>query len=580
MKKRTLRALALVLSMSLLGASLSGCGSTQTEAAETEESAAKEDEETSEETEESSENTEETVEETESEEEVSEETESEAEEEAVSYFYEAADVELNGTLSEELYYTAVEYLPKETFRYQIYVSEYYEEGMEAALLVQLDMFMPEQCAVMEELVAAGEAPAFIAIALYPGTLEATSEDGYDRYMRSEEFDEVTTDFSNFLVEELIPEALSQVDVTLSDDPDMHMITGGSSGGIAAWKCCWFRNDYFHKTFMASPSFHSLAGGAEFLEYLSKCEPREIRAYLTWGGYEYTGYQGSNWEVGTSVLRMLDYNGYEYEYEYFEDEGHCYGIVDMDVERNVLEFMWADYETDEVSIVSYNSSVSTYVEYGSEWEEIDASEMPESIAASTDLGTYVAEEGTIYLESEDGTRTEVATGFKDISDLAISSDLWRLYITDYDDRYVYVMSILEDGSLEDVREVAPLQIIGTSDIYGGKSICVDTEDHKYVATDIGIQIMSTSVNCVLTLPEDLPVDEVVMVGNKLYARSGDRCFVRDTVCTGREEGADVTVPAESTEYVTETESMFYWDMSNFLSQHPFVVYENEKETAGE
>lgn len=491
------------------------------------------------------------------------------------YFYDMDTYELHGMLSEELYITAENYLPNETMMYQIYVSEHYEEEAEAALLVQLDMLMPEQCAAMEDLVAEGKAPAFIAIGVHPGTLKATTESGYDLYMRGEEYDEISTDLPNFLIEELIPTACEAANVTLSENPDMHMISGGSSSGQAAWRCCWLRNDYFRRTFMASPSFHSLQGGAEFLEYLSKCEPRPIRSYLTWGGYEFTGYQGSNWEVGISVLRMLDYNGYEYAYDYFEDEGHCYGLVDYNTELTALTYLWEDWDSVPISVRTYNSDLGEYVEYGSGWTEIEPSDMPEAVKASTENGTYEAEGGSIYLTKEDGTRILVAEEYKDISALAVSTDLWKLYVTDRQMRYVYMMSINEDGTLKDRREIAPLHIIGISDIYGGKDICVDTEDHKYIATDIGIQISGNTISAILPLPEDLPADQVRLSGNQLYTMSGDRCFVREITKTGRETDAEITAPANSTEYVTETPIQFYWDMKNFLPQHPFVILENEQ-----
>jgi predicted alpha/beta superfamily hydrolase len=100
--------------------------------------------------------------------------------------------------------------------------------------------------------------------------------GTRRALRVENYDHIGTEFPNFLVEELIPEATRVENLTISTNPDLHMTSGGSSGGTCAFNACWFRNDYFRRGFLSSPSFHSLAGGDEVLPYVQKCEPRPFR----------------------------------------------------------------------------------------------------------------------------------------------------------------------------------------------------------------------------------------------------------------------------------------------------------------
>ena len=64
--------------------------------------------------------------------------------------------------------------------------------------------------------------------------------------------------------------------------------------------------------------------------------------------------------------------------------------------------------------------------------------------------------------------------------------------------------------------------------GGSAIALLADDRVLVATELGVQgVVSFGLtDIVLPLPGDLPVDNVAVEGNTLYASSGSRVFRRE------------------------------------------------------
>ena len=62
---------------------------------------------------------------------------------------------------------------------------------------------------------------------------------YPLYEYDEEYDEVGSEYPDFLVDEFIPWFIQKYDLKIDPNPDMHMVAGSSSGGISAWNIAWF-----------------------------------------------------------------------------------------------------------------------------------------------------------------------------------------------------------------------------------------------------------------------------------------------------------------------------------------------------
>lgn len=233
---------------------------------------------------------------------------------------------LEGRLSTNKY-IGKNYKPGTVFSYTVYVSKYYDKKTPAALIINLDEFYKEQSIAMEKLVNEGKAPAFIAIGIQAGILPPTIEGGMQREMRRDEYDLVGYEFPNFLIKELIPEICSNENVHISETPDMHMMCGGSSEALASWNAAWYRNDYFRRVYLASPSFHAMGAAEDFPFIIRKFEPRPIRAYITYGENEPDGYFGNSYTSAINIVTALKYAGYEMKSRYFPGEGHMCRIKD-------------------------------------------------------------------------------------------------------------------------------------------------------------------------------------------------------------------------------------------------------------
>lgn len=79
-------------------------------------------------------------------------------------------------------------------------------------------------------------------------------------MRLNDYDIFSSEYVDFIVDEFIPYIKEKYSLNLSDNPNMHMISGGSSGGLSSWNGVWFRNDYFRRAYLSSPTFSAMARG--------------------------------------------------------------------------------------------------------------------------------------------------------------------------------------------------------------------------------------------------------------------------------------------------------------------------------
>ena len=63
--------------------------------------------------------------------------------------------------------------------------------------------------------------------------------------RANEYDVLSDAYSRMLIDELIPEVAKKYKI--SDNPDLRVIGGTSSGATGAWTVAWERPDQFRKS---------------------------------------------------------------------------------------------------------------------------------------------------------------------------------------------------------------------------------------------------------------------------------------------------------------------------------------------
>lgn len=429
------------------------------------------------------------------------------------------------------------------FRYSVYQPKNANSEEETGLIICFDGENPNE--ITEKLTSIGAMPPCVVIGIHPGSLEPTREGGISRNMRAEEYDHVGREFPEFLVKEFIPAVKDKYNLKFSSSPDMHMLSGGSSGGLVTWNILWYANDFFRRGLMPSPTFGTMGGGEELLAIARKAETRPIRVASTCGTHEPNQYGGNSMLLAFSAYSALQYAGYDCLFEFRPNDGHVPGLGDWTVMKKLYSYLWANWRTEPVRSWRHPVRVETVVDSASVWQQVEE-RMPKEEGAEIAEGIYSYNDKTIFFTPRNGKRKIVAEGFGCISGITVSSDKWRLYVSDVTRRQVYAMTIKKDGLLYGRYILGQLHTLPDNKIFGAMDICIDETDRTYCATEIGIQsINSFGVNdLILCLPGDLPVEEIAFGGdgmNWLYARSGEKVFKRKCKIKGLKANAPVRAP---------------------------------------
>ena len=408
--------------------------------------------------------------------------------------------------------------------YRVYVTDK-TDAANAAVYVMLEYNADQIAPLLNTFVKDGIMPGGLVLFVNPGTLNATLPGGSNRNMRAEEFDEYGPEFINLIVEEMIPEAADLAKVRISTNPDMHFFTGGSSGGMSTWNALWFRNDFFRRGFLSSPTFSAMRGGEEPMVLVRKCETRPMRFYLSVGTREPDYFFGDSYNVAVNAKGAFDFAGYDYAFDMFVGEGHCARRADPAFLRKVMTFVWDKWQTEPVKAGKNQIRIQKLLTPGSHWESAENIPEPRQ-AKAPNGGIYTFKGGQIILKA-DGKETVVAETLDKITALAVSSDHWRLYVADAARRFIYAYTIQSDGTLSAQYKLAPFHLAHDCRIIGALDLCVAADDRVFIATELGVQsIVSFGLNdVILPLPGDLPAEKVRLVGNILYAASGDKIFRR-------------------------------------------------------
>ena len=244
-------------------------------------------------------------------------------------------------------YTSTEFgfYPGTTRTYQVYVPDQYDGTTPACLYVGLDGVLCNAPAVMDSLIASGKMPVTIGIFLQPGVIR-DAQGEVIRYNRSNEFDNITPTFAEFLESELLPHALSLVTpdgrkLHVSPSGNDHMIFGLSSGGIAAFTTAWHRPDLFARVFSGVGTFVAMRGGNDLQALVRKHEPKPLRIFLQDGTNDVWNPLFGHWYEGNRMLASaLQFAGYDCDFDW-SDGGHNVKRS-TEIFAQVMEWMWRDW----------------------------------------------------------------------------------------------------------------------------------------------------------------------------------------------------------------------------------------------
>ncbi len=131
--------------------------------------------------------------------------------------------------------------------------------------------------VFDNLIHQKAMPVTIAVFVNPGTIPASRPDAKDRSTRSFEYDSLGDRYARFLIDEFLPVALK--DLNVSKDPQQRAVCGISSGGICAFTVAWERPDQFGKVLSHIGSFTNIRGGWAYpgLVRKTKVNPKRSRS---------------------------------------------------------------------------------------------------------------------------------------------------------------------------------------------------------------------------------------------------------------------------------------------------------------
>jgi sugar lactone lactonase YvrE len=153
-------------------------------------------------------------------------------------------------------------------------------------------------------------------------------------------------FSDFLVNELIPEVAKQYN--LSKNPDDRALSGVSTGAVGAFMAAWNRPDQFHRVLSLIGTYVAMKGADALPALVRRTEPKPIRIFMQDGSADHitaaepygTHFSGS-WPINNQVMyEALEFAGYDAKLVMGTD-GHSTkqgGAILPDA----LRWLWRDY----------------------------------------------------------------------------------------------------------------------------------------------------------------------------------------------------------------------------------------------
>lgn len=231
--------------------------------------------------------------------------------------------------------------PGTTREFAVYVPAQYDGTRPVALMVFQDGlgYLNNVPVTFDNLIHAGDMPVTIGLFVNPGLVPELDENSLARYNRSFEYDAADDRYARFLIEEMMPHALKDLNIT--GDPNMRAICGSSSGGIAAFQVAWERPDQFRRVFTTVGTYVGLRGGNELPVLVRKVEPKPIRIFLQDGKNDNNLYCGSWWVANQDMLASFEWAGYEVNHAWGgggHNRKHGNAIF-----PEVLRWLWQDWK---------------------------------------------------------------------------------------------------------------------------------------------------------------------------------------------------------------------------------------------
>ncbi len=238
-----------------------------------------------------------------------------------------------------------------TRRVAVYVPQQYVPGTVVPFIVGADGPDPLLFTALDNLIAQKRVPVMVAISIGNGSGDAQGS------QRGLEYDTMSGRYAEFVETEVLPLVEKQYNVKLTRDPNARATMGCSSGGSAAFAMAWYRTDLYRRVLTYSGTYVNqqwpynpeTPGGAwEFHRSLIPNSPaKPIRIWMHVGDRDLLNPNIMRDDMHDWVLanqhmaRALAGKGYQYQFVFARNAGHCDRAVKEQTLPAALEWLWKE-----------------------------------------------------------------------------------------------------------------------------------------------------------------------------------------------------------------------------------------------
>jgi len=239
----------------------------------------------------------------------------------------------------------------------VYIPAQYKPGKKAPFIVTHDgpkLGSPDQTLphILDNLIAQKRVPAMVAVMIQNGGGDAQGS------QRGLEYDTLSGKFAEFIEAEVLPKVEQNYGVKLTSNPDGRAVMGCSSGASAALSMAWFHPEWYHRIVSYSGTYVNqqwpfnpeTPGGA--WEYhtsiIPNARPKPLRIWMHVGDRDLLNPNVMrddmhDWVAANHrMAAVLKSKGYQYQYVYALNSGHCDRNVREHTLPQALEWVWQGY----------------------------------------------------------------------------------------------------------------------------------------------------------------------------------------------------------------------------------------------
>ena len=236
-----------------------------------------------------------------------------------------------------------------TRRVAVYIPTQYVPGTEVPFIVGADGPDPLLFTTLDNLIHQRRVPVMIAISIGNGSGDAQGS------QRGLEYDTMSGRYAEFVETEVLPLVEQQYHVKLTKNPEARATMGCSSGGSAALAMAWYRPELYHRVLTYSgtyvnqqwpPNAETPGGAWEFHRTLVPNSPvKPIRLWLSVGDRDLLNPNAMrdnmhDWVAANeSMATVLAAKGYQYQFVFARNSGHCDRTMKQQTLPNALEWLW-------------------------------------------------------------------------------------------------------------------------------------------------------------------------------------------------------------------------------------------------